>query len=116
MFKIDELTQDICMTRGDYGKIDITNNVRDFKTGDKVYLTLKKTITDEEYSMQIEVDTFNEDGTCTIEISPEDTAELEPSVYIYDIVWIDEDIHPTTFMEDCEIYPTFKIIKGVKNG
>jgi hypothetical protein len=114
MININEVTLNACMIRGDYATINVKNNIRDFETGDLVYLTVKKTVNDE-VLFQVEVDTFNVDGTCTIEILPETTADLEPAIYTYDITWVDGDGNPNTLINSCDM-PEFVIKKGATNG
>lgn len=114
MIKIDEITLNASIVRGDYGTITVQNNIRDFTDGDKVILTIKKSKNDEEVELQKEITTFNEDGTATIEFLAEDTSELEIGDYVYDINWLD-GTKPHTFLNGEEL-PLFTIVKGATNG
>lgn len=114
MIHIDPQTLNACIVRGDSGIITVRNNTRNFETGDKIYLTVKKGI-NEDVLFQIEVTSFNVDGTCTIDIKPEDTETVEPAEYLYDITWIDANGNTNTLINDCDI-PTFTIKRGTTNG
>lgn len=56
---------------------------RPFVTGDVVYFTVKKNISNEEKVLQKVITSFV-DGKALIELSPADTKELTPMRYIYD--------------------------------
>lgn len=63
--------------------IDVDGALLELVTGDTVYLTLKKNVTDENAVLQKEITTFI-DGKAYIELLPEDTINLSGG-YIYDV-------------------------------
>ena len=57
---------------------------RAFVTGDTVYFTVKKTVSDTEKTLQKVITSFI-DGKALIDISSADTKTLDTKVYVYDI-------------------------------
>lgn len=76
------------MIRGDteafYVSCKENGATRSFIAGDKVYFTVKKYASSSEIILQKIIDSFT-DGKALIEISPENTSELEIAEYVYDI-------------------------------
>ena len=80
---------DIYMIRGDNESLTISmedaqGNAIPFEEGDTVYMTVKKSTATQEKVMQKTATEFV-DGKATFEIEPEDTKELSPYKYVYDI-------------------------------
>lgn len=80
----------LCMVRGDTSKIGIC--LKNLETEpDAIYMTVKRTISDEEPSFQkslgngIQQDESEEGRKYFIIIEPEDTQTLTPAIYVYDI-------------------------------
>ena len=96
----------ISMVRGDTEAMTVScteNGVaRAFVTGDKVYFTVKKTVSETEKILQKVITTFT-DGKAHIDILPSDTKALACKSYIYDIQIVFADgtvktiIGPSTF-------------------
>lgn len=81
----------ITMSRGD--SVYITVNVYDsegqeylLKEGDKLYFSAKSKATDKNYAISPKV--LGGDKGTTIEIEPEDTADLSFGTYLYDVQMI----------------------------
>ena len=80
----------LCMVRGDTSKIGIC--LKNLETEpDAIYMTVKRTISDEEPSFQKSLDNGiipdeSEEGKkFYIVIEPGDTQNLTPAIYVYDI-------------------------------
>lgn len=80
---------DLAMIRGDSESITLSlkdgETVISFVPGDTVYFTVKRSAIVDDIALQKIVTEFNEDGNCIIEISPDDTKNLEFRRYVYDI-------------------------------
>ena len=57
---------------------------RPFVTGDTVYFTVKKTVSDTEKALQKVITSFT-NGKALVDISPIDTKNLDAKPYVYDI-------------------------------
>ena len=101
----------LSMIRGDSESIVLTlqegEEKSSFLEGDTLYLTVKERVISEEKTFQKVVTEFNEDGTATIEILPEDTKDVEFKTYVYDIQLTRKDGAVTTI-----IPPSDFTIKG----
>ena len=115
MIAINQVNLNASIIRGDSGIITVSNSTRHFETGDTVTLTVKKSLADVIPLISKEVISFNVDGTCTIEIEPNDTKDLDCGTYYYDINWIDENDVTNTLVKDTKT-PTFEIKLGATNG
>ena len=73
----------IYMTRGDTENISVKLNGYDLKAGDKVELTVRRTVASI-VVMHKEVTEFAENAAL-IHILPEDTSKLRPGRYVYDV-------------------------------
>ena len=79
----------LTMMRGDTETFSITlrdtkGQPVDFKDGDKIYFTVKTRAMREEKAVQKVIEEYNK-NLALIEIEAEDTRELEPGNYVYDI-------------------------------
>lgn len=76
------------MVRGDSETLNVriedSNGLVPFVTGDTVYFTVKKDIQLLEKDLQVTVTTFN-NGQAEVNIKPQDTKTMEPGRYIYDV-------------------------------
>ena len=75
---------DIRMVRGDSESITVSCEQHPFEPGDEIVLTIRKTASTKEKTLQKIVKDF-EDGKAVISFEPGDTAELAFGEYIYDI-------------------------------
>ena len=73
------------MTRGDTESITVSCEGHPFEEGDIVEMTVRKRASSEDRAFYKRIDMFNEDGSATIPINPEDTADLSFGSYMYDI-------------------------------
>lgn len=71
------------MTRGDTEHISVKLNGYELKAGDKVELTVRRTVVSE-IMMHKEVTEFS-DNSALILIAPEDTSSAKPGRYVYDV-------------------------------
>ena len=79
----------LAMIQGDSESLTITRKNREgnmipFEEGDRVFMTVKSDPTQAEFIFQKVVTSFQE-GRAIIEIQPEDTQNIEPQAYQYDI-------------------------------
>jgi hypothetical protein len=90
------------MVRGDSESIALSIKrdyvIIPFKQGDTVYFTVKISANIEDIALQKIITEFNEDGSCIIEIEPEDTKELKFRSYVYDIQLTDSNGRVTTII------------------
>lgn len=84
MFRIDTGNR-ITMINGDTAYITLTVNEYQLSPGDSIRFTVKKTIKDRLPLISKEITDFNEDGTCTIILYPDDTYSLEAGSYLFDV-------------------------------
>lgn len=93
---------DLSMIRGDSESIVLSlkkdGNIIPFNQGDTVYFTVKESSATEKIALQKIITEFNEDGTCIIEIEPEDTKRLSFRSYVYDIQLTDSNGRVTTII------------------
>lgn len=73
------------MTRGDTESITVTCEGHPFEQGDIIEMTVRKRASSEDRALYKRVEEFNEDGSATIPINPEDTEEMSFGAYMYDI-------------------------------
>jgi hypothetical protein len=90
--EIDQGT--VTMTRGDSETITVScvnsnGEAVTFVEGDLIYFTIKKSISATDKVLQKIIEEFT-DGTAVISIEHEDTADIEPGVYMYDIQYTDQ--------------------------
>ena len=98
----------ITMINGDTGILNLKVSNHILKDGDRVTLTVKATL-DAKPLISKTIDTFNEDGTCSIVLDPMDTVSLKAGTYIYDI-----QLNLADGRVDTIIGPVaFTIIRGV---
>lgn len=82
------------------------------ENGETVYFTLRK-LKDKEIIFQKEDSNFV-DNTFTIRIAPEDTENLEPGNYLYDLKVVRSDGSVDTLLPNGKESAYFTIKKGVK--
>lgn len=100
---------DVELTRGDTARISVNifdndGNPYEIQNGDKLDLTLKKTVKDAEAVMSKQIEGIN-----TFHIEPKDTADLEFKKYVYDVQLTTSEgdvytvIPPSTFEIKAEV-------------
>lgn len=81
--------KDLSMVAGDSACLQIVlkkdGQIRPFGEGDIVFLSIKKSLKDSVYILQKRSTDFNQDGIARIELAAEDTRDLPPYKYLYDI-------------------------------
>lgn len=81
--------KDLSMIAGDSACLQIVLKkeglVLPFGEGDIVFLSIKKSLKDSDYILQKKSTDFNEDGIARIVLAAEDTRDLPPYKYLYDI-------------------------------
>ena len=98
----------ITIINGDTGILNLKVSNYALKEGDTVTLTVKATLDAKPLISKV-IDSFNEDGTCTIVLDPSDTVGLRAGTYIYDI-----QLNLSDGRVDTIIGPvSFTIIRGV---
>ena len=117
MIKFNKITLDAEMVRGDTGtfSFSITNkstNQSMLQEGDSVWFTVKK-IQGEEIVIQKEITAFP-NGVVTIPLEPDETKNLEPINYIYDLKLIRKDGNVDTLTP--KAHANFSLTKGVKEN
>lgn len=93
--------------QGDTGIISLKVRNYDFVEGDKVYFTVKKSISDKEVAIQKIVDTF-ENNEAKIYLSSDET-NIEADDYVYDIQLSLKDGRVDTVVRES----TFTVLAGV---
>ena len=93
----------ISMIRGDSESLTIRcqepdGDAHPFQEGDKVYFTIKKSEYTQVKLFQKVVTAFGEEGEAQVEISPEDTREMDFGVYRYDVQLTDREGRVTTIL------------------
>jgi len=114
MIKFNSNTLDAEMVLGDTGTFSFgvkMNNSYFLTNEDRIWFTLKK-IKDQEIVLQKEIKEFP-DGIVTISIPPNDTENLEPGNYIYDLKLIRKDGNVDTLIPN-RPHAYFSLKKGVK--
>ena len=101
----------IKMIRGDSESITVTladtdGNTLDFEEGDTIFFTVKESVHTAKIIFQNIVVEFD-NGEAIIEILPEDTNQLRPKEYVYDIQLTRADGSVTTIIK-----PSKFIIEG----
>ena len=92
----------LTMIRGDSESITLLlkkdGEIIPFNQGDTVYFTVKQSPNTDKIMMQKIITTFDEDGSCTIEINPDDTKNFSFRDYVYDIQLNDSNGRVTTIV------------------
>ena len=92
----------LTMIRGDSESITLLlkkdGEITSFNQGDTVYFTVKQSPNTDKIMMQKIITTFDEDGSCTIEINPDDTKNFSFRDYVYDIQLNDSNGRVTTIV------------------
>ena len=109
MLNIDRKSNKITIINGDTGDFTLTVSNYELTDGDYLYFTVKKDINDEEPVISKEYTEFNKDGTCSIKLEVEDTKNLEPGSYLYDVQVNLSDGRVDTILGPCK----FIINKGI---
>lgn len=112
MIRINNKTLEALIVRGESFSIDVRNNVKSFETGDKLYFIVASN-TNLETTKLIEVvcDTFNIDGTATINV-PRELTLIDPGIYYYNIKFVSKNNDVDVYLSNGTI-PIFKVINGV---
>lgn len=122
MFFINEKTHDIVLTQGNSCEIDTTPFFEDTEMpivlgeGDKILFTvkssngkiyLKKILTNADY-------TNTEDTSINIILKPEDTVNLQPHKYVYDLLLVYADGRAYTYVDE-SIFEIKKAVGTIKD-
>lgn len=114
MIKFNPITLDAEMVLGNTGSFPITptiNGKKFLKIGDEIWFTLRKR-KENTVLLQKVVNEF-EDGTATVPINPNDTINMDPGTYIYDLVLIRSDGNTDSLLPQGD-QAYFVLKKGVK--
>ena len=114
MIKINKNTLDAEMVRGDTGTFSFSVNANGksfLSIGDAIWFTVKK-IPTKEIVIQKEIREFP-NGIVTIPIEPNETKNLEPDNYIYDLKLERADGNIDTLIPN-RPYANFTLKKGVR--
>ena len=115
MIRINPVTMDAEMVRGDTGTFSIRPKIKGenvLQDGDVVWFTLRK-LQDRAILLQKQVTEF-EDGIAVIPIEPSDTAALEIGNYLYDLKLNRSDGNVDTLLPAGNDTAYFTIKRGVK--
>ena len=81
--------KDLSMVAGDSACLQVVlkkeGQILPFGEGDIVFLSVKKNLKDSDYILQKKSTDFSQDGTAKIVLAAEDTRDLPPYKYFYDI-------------------------------
>lgn len=84
----------IALTRGDNLTLSVSLKkdgiIIPLTEGDTVYFTVKTSTDTDKKAFQKKITTFNQDGIAVIAIVPQDTTNLIPGSYVYDIQYTDK--------------------------
>lgn len=83
MYRGDDKTYIICAQTPD-------GSARPFEDGDTVYFTVRKRQSDRALVLQKIMTSFDENGAAILQIAYEDTKELYPTDYLYDVQLTDK--------------------------
>lgn len=106
MLNIDSKTNKITIVNGDTGNINFAIENYKLKEGDTVFFTVKSHNGNEELVKKIQ--TFNEDGSCLIYLTKDDTFDLS-GIYYYDVQVNLKDGRVDTIIGPARFY----VIKGL---
>jgi hypothetical protein len=112
-FKIDDVTQDICITKGDSHSITFLKDGEEyeFEEGDIATFTVKKKVDKTSDKLFQIISTPDEENHISIDILPEHTASEDVGNYWYEIELSNEDknyVNTIIPKDPCQ-YTKFKI-------
>lgn len=116
MIKFNKSTLDAEMVQGDTGTFSFvikSNGLSFVKEGDEIWFTLKK-IQNKKIVIQKKVVSFP-NGVITIPLEPNETKNLEPDNYIYDLKLVRADGNVDTLIPS-RPHANFTLKKGVKEN
>lgn len=85
MFNLDKDTGTITFIKKDTASFTVSLDNHDLSHGDVVLFTVAPSLEMEEPPLQKMITEFNDDGSATINILANDTREMEPGEYLYDV-------------------------------
>lgn len=92
----------IAVTRSDSVSFNITlnknGNAVGFEQGDTVYFTVKRYAGSDKKEISKKVTEFDDNGAAVFSLVPEDTKNMNPGSYVYDVQYTDAEGNITTII------------------